>query len=775
MRTYPLLFALLFLLPLGLSAQNGTIRGNLYDTESGEPIAFGTVRIQGTDRGTNTDIEGFFTLPNLTAGTYELVATYVGYDSTVVSVKLAEEEIAYRRITISSAGLNLATIDVSASREQARSDVQISKITVTAADIVALPSTGGEPDIAQYLTVLPGVVSSGDQGGQVYIRGGSPVQNKILLDGMTIYNPFHSIGLFSVFETEAIRSVDVLTGGFNAEYGGRISAIVDIKTREGDKKKLSGLVSASPFQAKALLEGPIKKLDPETGSSISFLLTGKHSYLDQTSKQLYAYAVDTNFFNLSASDTSLTAEDIGLPYRYTDIYGKVSFVGGNGSKLDLFGFNFTDDFDLPNIASLGWTNSGGGASFKLVPPNSSVVMNGTVSYSNYEIGLVEPGAGPRTSSIASYNALLNFTYFGERSQLDYGFDFEGFNTDFTFLNPLGVTFSQRDFTTQIAGYVKYKLIAGNLVIEPGLRTQFYASQSQFQLEPRIGLKYNVTDALRVKAAGGLYSQNLISTVNDLDIVNFFVGFLAGPEETIFEPDGVTPADNRLQTAVHAVGGIEIDLTDNLLVNIEGYYKGFTQLIALNRNKLTAQAPDFVTETGEAYGGDISLTYQRRNLNVTGNYTLGYVNRDDGEQIYPTNFDRRHNVNLLLGYAFGADQLWEFGARFNFGSAFPFTQTQGFVEDPNLQQNPVTGNVLTGNGTLGVLLSGTRNGGRLADFSRLDLSLKRTIEFGAATRLEVTASVTNAVNRENIFYVDRVSNVRVNQLPLLPSLTGTFKF
>ncbi len=141
-------------------------------------------------------------------------------------------------------------------KEQAKSEVQISKLSVTAKQIRSLPSAGGQADIAQYLTVLPGVVFTGDQGGQLYIRGGSPVQNRILLDGMTIFNPFHSIGFYSVFETELIRNVDVLTGGFNADYGGRISAVVDVKTREGNRKRLAGLVSGSPFLAKAMIEGP---------------------------------------------------------------------------------------------------------------------------------------------------------------------------------------------------------------------------------------------------------------------------------------------------------------------------------------------------------------------------------------------------------------------------------------------------------------------------------------------------------------------------------------
>lgn len=762
---------------LSFAQSGGTIRGNIYDEETGEPIIYGNILLEGTNYGANTDFDGFFSIGNLPAGNYILKATYIGYDSIVVEIPLKAGVIVYKSLYMKPSAVNLETVNVSSRREQSRSDVQVSKVTVTPKQIRSLPSTGGEADIAQYLPVLPGIIVSGDQGGQLYIRGGSPVQNKILLDGMTIFNPFHSIGFFSVFETEAIRSVDVLTGGFNAEYGGRISAIVDIKTREGDKKKLSGLASVSPFQAKALIEGPIKKLGgPGTGST-SFLLTGKHSYLDQTSKALYSYAVDKGFFSFASADTSLPdlkKSDIGLPYTYTDVFGKLSFVGGNGSKLNLFGFNFTDQFDFIGLARLDWKTLGAGANFTLIPPNSNVIMDGTIALSDYEIKLGEADGRPRRSRVNSYNASLNFSYFGSNNQINYGFEFIGFNTDFEFRNALGVRFQQEDFTTELAGYFKYKQRIGNLILEPGMRLHYYASQSELSMEPRFGLKYNITDFLRFKLAGGFYSQNLISTVNDLDVVNFFIGFLAGPESTIFKPGTREPANHNLQKSFHAVGGLEIDLLDNLFLNVEPYLKRFNQLININRNKLSETDPNFITETGNAYGIDFSLRYETGSLYLWGTYSLGYVRRDDGEQEYPTIFDRRHNVNFLGSYNFGRNKVWEAGLRWNLGSGFPFTQTQGFYEQNNYTDFIFT-DILTGNFDLGTILSDKLNGGRLSYYHRLDASLKRSFEFSNKSKLEATLSVTNVYNRDNVFYVDRVTNNRVDQLPIIPSLGLQFTF
>ena len=720
-----LILAFLFIITsLTIQAQTGSVRGNIYDKDTGEPIPFCNIIVKGTTLGTNTDLEGFYNITNIPEGNQVLVATYIGYDSIAMEVKINKGGIIYQSLYMEESGVNLQAVDVSASRGKAKNDVKISTVTVTSKQIKALPSIGGEPDIAQYLTVLPGVVFTGDQGGQLYIRGGSPVQNKILLDGMTIYNPFHSIGFFSVFETETIRSVDVLTGGFSGEYGGRVSAIVDIKTREGNKKRLSGVVSANPFLSKVLVEGPIKKLK-EGGGSSSFMLTAKHSYLDRTSQDLYSYATDST----------------GLPYSFTDLYGKVSFVSGNGSKFNVFGFNFKDQVDFVDLATFDWETFGLGANFTLIPPNSSFIIGGTIAFSNYDIGLQEGDDDPRLSGIASYSAGLDFTYFERDNELKYGFEFSGFNTDFTFVNPFGITFQQRDFTSELSAFIKYKMKFNRLVLEPSFRFQFYASQPKLSLEPRFGMKYNITDWMRFKAAGGLYSQNLVSTVNEEDIVNLFVGFLAGPEETIFRPGTRERTKDRLQRSIHAVAGFEFDLTDRIELNVEPYYKRFTQLININRNKLTEEDPEFTTETGNAYGLDFLVKYTSPQIYFWLAYSLGYVDRYDGEQTFPTVFDRRHNVNFLTTYSFGADLDWELGLRWNLGSGFPFILTQGFYSNYNLQEG-ISSDFLTENTDLGIIFSEERNSGRLPYYHRMDFSLKKTFTFSKYSTLAVTASVTN---------------------------------
>jgi hypothetical protein len=753
-----LLFLFLTLCSGVLLAQKGTVRGNIYDKITAEPVSFASVGLEGTQYGTTTDLNGFFSVSNVPSGKYNLVVTFLGYDKYTVAIEIPKGEIIYQNIFINESSAKIGEVTITGKKEQARTQTQVSKLTVTPKQIRSLPSAGGEADIAQYLTVLPGVIFTGDQGGQLYIRGGSPVQNRIMLDGMTLYNPFHSIGFFSVFETELIRNVDVYTGGFNSEYGGRVSAIVDVKTREGNRKKLAGLASVSPFQAKAMIEGPIIKLKDDNGSSISYVVTGKKSLIEKLDRKLYPNINDTT----------------GIPFSYTDIYGKLSMLTGNGSKLNLFGFNYDDKVNFPNI-KFGWVSQGAGMDFTLIPTNSNTIVSGVFTFSNYNSDRIDGSGEPRTSSVGGYTAALNFSNFGRNSEFKYGLELNGFKTTFEFVNFKKLSINQDQNTTEIATYLKYKQKLGNLIIEPGFRLQYYASLSDVSPEPRLGLKYNVSNNIRFKGAAGLYSQNLLSTVDERDIVNLFVGFLSGPESTIYEPGSTeNKVKHRLQKSAHAVAGFEFDLFKNIELNVEGYYKKFTQLLAINRNKTIQSQPDYVKETGDAKGIDFSAKWEGKRAYFWGTYSLGKVTRDDGEQVYPPVFDRRHNVNTLFTYQAGKKEEWELGIRWNLGSGFPFTLTQGFYENYSFQEGIGT-DIPTENPDLGIVFADERNGGRLPYYHRLDISVKRTFKFSKDSKMELNASATNVYDRKNIFYFDRVKYDRVNQLPFLPSMSMTIEF
>ncbi|MBK6444474.1 MAG: carboxypeptidase-like regulatory domain-containing protein [Bacteroidetes bacterium] len=753
----PLLCLLGLLISCSSFAQNAEIRGFIYEAESSEPSIYTSVYLKGTTYGAQTNLDGFYSISKVPPGSYTLMVTSVGYDSITIPIVLKAGDKISKKIFLKKSSVQMKEVNVSAESEEKKTDVRISVNKITPKEIRQIPTVGGEPDLAQYLQVLPGVIFSGDQGGQLYIRGGTPIQNKVLMDGMVIYNPFHSIGLYSVFDADIIRGADIYTGGFNAEYGDRISSIMDITTRDGNKKRIAGKVSANTFTAKALVEGPIKKEKEGEGGGISFLMTAKTSYLDQTSKSLYS--------NLDSA---------GLPYSFTDLYGKISFNSSSGSKLNLFGFNYSDDVDYNAATNLHWTSSGFGTNFLVVPTGSAAIIDGNFAYSGYKINLKEPDGRDRFSEINGFNTGLNFSYFLGKDEFRYGLEMLGFKTNYQFTNSFGSSTDQTENTTELAAYMKLKKIIGKLVIEPGVRLNYYSSLSETSIEPRLGMKFNLSNTIRLKAAGGFYSQNLMSASSDRDVVNLFYGFLSGSDDLPKTFNG-KDVDSKLQKARHIIAGIEFDLPFHLTLNVEGYFKDFNQLENINRDKIYendgqhSEKPDYlkqdyIIENGTARGIDFLLKYDYKKLYVWAVYSLGYVKRFDGIRTYEPSFDRRHNINLVTSYRFGKKDVWQANVRWNFGSAFPFTQTQGFYEQLSFPDGTGT-NTSNQNGQLGIFY-GELNKGRLSTFHRLDVSLQRSFHLSKNSNPEITAGATNVYDRENIFYVNRVTNSRVYQLPFL---------
>lgn len=769
------LFLLVILMMTGVFAYaqgDNSIKGFVYETSNGEPVMFANVFLKGTTLGSTTDINGYFSITRIPDGTYTIMVTSIGYDTIAETVSVKNSQILNKKFSISETSIQLAAVSISADKIEAKTETKTSVVYITPKTIQKIPAVGGQADLAQYLQVIPGVVFTGDQGGQLYIRGGSPIQNKVLLDGMIVYNPFHSIGLFSVFDTDIIRNAEVYTGGFGAEYGGRVSSVMDITTRDGNKKRISGKVGASTFGAKLMVEGPLKKAKTENDMSVSFILSAKNSYLEQTSQTIYSGILDGEV----------------LPYNFQDIYGKVSLNAPNGSKINFFGFNFNDQVNnYKSISDFSWVSYGGGSNFVLIPGKSPVLIEGNVAYSKYDARLSEMNNPGRSSSIDGFNAGFTFSYFLGKNTLKYGVELLGFKTVFDYTKSNGIKLNQTENTTELGAFIKYKWQLDKLIIEPSMRIQWYASLAEVSPEPRIALKYNVTDWFRLKAAAGMYSQNLIAANSDRDVVNLFYGFLSGQDNIPKKFNG-KDVNTKLQKANHYIVGTEFDVLDNLTLNIEGYFKDFRQLTNMNRNQIYSETNhpagvseiewrDFMVENGKAYGIDFSLKYEYMRWYVWAAYSLAYVNKNyetaNHEIInYRTHYDRRHNINFIVTYTGGTRKQWEFSGRWNIGSGFPFTQVSGFYEQ--YQFDDMGMSIIADNGELGIIY-GELNRGELPWYHRLDLDLKRKFWFTDNIILEADFSVTNVYNRDNIFYVDIITSENIYQLPIMPSLGLTLSF
>ena len=773
-----ILFIFASLLSFSITAQNHTIRGNVYDQANGEALSQFKVILKGTgaDKKMLTDLEGIFSFSKLAKGEYTLLFYGFEFDTIVKKVSVTEVSgITSLNIQMApSTKVGVIDVEISGVDKAKKTEVGMSQISLDKKGLERIPSQGAENDIVSAFSVTPGVVTTGDQGGQLYVRGGTPIQNKVLLEGMTIYSPFHSIGFFSVFETELVKNVDIYTGGFDATYGGRISSIMDISYRDGNKKKIGGKVSISPFMAKLVLEGPLKKNKSGNGG-ISYILSVKNSLIDQTSKSLYK-----NVNN-----------GLGMPFDFTDVFGKVTFQSGTGSKASVFGFHNEDKVNYFGLATLGWTASGGGVNFTLIPSGSPLIIRGHVNGSNYTVKFLEETIPERYSKIGGYELGFDFTYFlTTDSELNYGLSINSFSTDYTTYNDAATLITSKSNSTELAGYVNYRIVKSQWVVQPGLRIQYYAAYNEVSLEPRLAIKFNATEKLRFKAAGGRYSQNFTSASSDRDIVNLFNGLLSAPtnvQSTYTGANGKTrDVNNGLQYAYHAITGFEIDLSKTISLNVEPYFKWFKQLSNINVNKIyeegTAiaagkpdiETKDFIIEEGKSYGIDLSGKYSVNRFYLWAVYSLGKSTRYDGFEIYAPVFDRRHNVNIVTSYSFGKKKDLELSIRWNLGSGLPYTPSAGYYQ-PETFQNGVTTNYATSNSSTVGLLLGKFNSERLPYYHRLDVTAKKQFIFKNKSILEITGGVTNIYDRKNIFYVNRFTYQTIYQFPIIASLGVSFKF
>ncbi len=773
------LYIFLFLTSYTFS-QDYTIRGFLYEKETGEVVLFEKVQLLRADSlniaGSTTDVNGFFNIPRVEKGTYILKVDNGNYTPFFQNIKIETNTgISNVRFELEKAEKtkDLSEVTISAEAKAKKTEIQISVIKLDKKSIERIPSMGAENDIIGAFSVTPGVVTTGDQGGQMYVRGGTPIQNKVLLDGMTIYNPFHSIGFFSIFETELIKNVDIHTGGFDAKYGGRISSVMDVTYRDGNKKEFGGKLSVSPFLAKAVLEGPFKKKKDGSPSSGSYILSAKHCLLNFT---------DTIYPGVNNGR--------GLPFNFTDLYGKVSFNSDEGSKFSAFGFHNRDSVNFYNAADLDFKASGGGINFLIVPNSSTTFIRGHVNGSNYITTFNEAGSPERTSSIGGFDLGFDFTHFlKHESQVDYGFNLGGFNTKFLTYNELNRKIELDIFTSDIGGYTSAKIIRNRIVFQPSFRLQYYASLATISPEPRIGVKYNATEKFRLKFSGGRFSQNFTSASSDKDVVNLFNGLLSAPinvQQTFNnENNSEKSIRNGLQYAWHAIFGFEYDITKHISTNVEGYYKYFSQLSNINPNKLyednaeNTDIPDeykkdFIIESGKSYGVDVLLKYSNKRVFLWAVYSYGKSNRWDGFESYAPVFDRRHNINLVSTYTFGKEKDGEISVRWNLGSGLPFTPTSGFYQNDDFS-NGVTTDYTTSNPSTVSSKLGDFNSQRLPSYHRLDITVKKQFKFKNKTVLEVIGSITNAYNRKNIFYVNRVTSEKIYQFPILPSMGVSYKF
>jgi hypothetical protein len=718
-----------------ISAQTkGKLRGFVTDASTGEALPFGNVFLEELNTGSSTDENGYFFISSIPSNNfYTITVTYVGYERKMEKVFIAGGKITEINFELSSAGIELQQIEKIGQKiiEKNATDIGLERISMK--KLETLPK-GVEADVFRTLQYTAGVSFVGDVSARYYVRGGAGNQNLVLVNGITIYNPFHAMGLFSVIDPDMINSVEFYKGGFPAEYGGRLSSVMDIVTKDGNRNRFSGKASASYLTGKFLLEGPLP-----TGS---FILTGRKSYNNAILKKfLDDQSIPIDFYDASIK---LNFNNPFIPngkFSFFLFLSKDRLINNDPFREDfnwtnnVFGFRWTQVYDSPLYSTLVISSS----SFR-----GEVVQN----YSR---------AKPRLNQLNDFSLDMSFNYiFDSRDELGLGLVIKTINSKLFTENKQGAFTDIDEFGGSISFYTKYKFLRfENFGADIGARfnTASFSSGGEFTLEPRILLTYNILPQLTLKGTYGVFLQEITTVTDEREVVSLF-------EPWIITPNYIEPAKST-QYAM----GIDFYFNEALKLKVEAYYKEIENLSAINETKEVSSDPDLIIGTGESYGWEFEVNYDRLPISISTSYTLSWSYKEIENWIYYPRYDNRHSFNISFEYNFGNG--WSASTVWNYSSGLPTTELIGFYDrllfgnfdnpgDNNFVIEPFP-------------ILGDRNIARLPDYHRLDISLSKNLKLFYMD-VFIGFSIINVYDRANLFYFERDTNRRVNMLPFLPTAT-----
>ena len=717
--------------------QFGKLRGIVTDSTNGEALAYCNVFVQELNTGASTNERGLFIINSLPANKkYTIVSSYVGYETKRFSVEIFPDRVNDIEIKLKPLSIELQTIEKVGAKiiEKNSTDIGLERISIR--QIENLPKSV-ETDVMRSLQYLPGVSSTGDISAKYYVRGGTSDQNLILLNGATIYNPFHSLGIFSVIDPDMINSVEFYKGSFTSEFGGRLSSVLNVISKDGNKNRFGGMASVSFLTAKALVEGPIP--------NGSFIITGRKSISDQVLK---------NFLN-----------DEIVPIDFYDFSFNLNYsspILWQNSKFVVFGF-FSGDkiaYDDPARENYNWKSNLIGFEWLQiydVPVFSRIAV--TLSKFDGEVIPNSTTIKPMKNLIDDFNVSVDFNLVSDsKDEISLGLNLKVLDTQLLSQNTVGAITNISRFSGNFSLYGKYKLLRfDNFGLDAGARINVSGLTRNGSLvpEPRISLNYRFFPFVSFKAAWGIYLQEVATVSDEDEVISFF-------EPWIIIPGYLDPSKGTQYSA-----GFDIDISQSINFSIEGYYKLTKNLPIINTKKYYDFENDLVSGTGESYGWEFLLKYAKYPFSFTGSYALSWVYKEVDDYLYYPKYDSRNALNFSVEYSLGGG--WITSAVWAYSSGLPFTQLMGYYDkiyltnlfDPWYQ----SGNINP------YLILGDQNLGRLPDYHRLDFSISKLTEiYGLKT--EIDFSIINVYDRENIFYFDRETGEQVNMLPRL--FTATIK-
>jgi hypothetical protein len=736
-------------------ALGSIIRGHARDGSSGEAIPSVVATLEGTDLGDITDNDGYFMIADVPPGAYELRVTALGYDELRHDVLIVGDTTVTLDFRLTTAPIPLQEVKVTAQRAEFKQEVRVSSLSMTRGQLRTTPFVV-ESDLFRALQALPGIVAANDFSAASFVRGGNADQNLVLLDGVSIYNPTHLGGLFSVFDPDIVSSADLLTGGFPAEYGGRLSSVLDIATRTGNSRALTGNIASSMLASKALVEGPIPNdtLPGALNPRGSFFISGRRTYFDQL----------------------LSLIGYSFPYYFYDVTGKASFNYAEDTKLALSGFSSTDRFDLGQDQSrifMDWGNRLASLSWhQYWTPRLGVLSLLTYNNYFYDIDIANDLIGVH-DTISEYALKTHATYqLSGENELSAGLEAEysTFTYKAGFLGGFKFDITGQPLLT--SAFVQAKLKpTSQLLVQPGLRLDYYwitgdVSAKYLRPSPRLSFKYFLNDIFAIKGALGRYHQYVSALYPDFSPIPSLFFWVP-----IF-------GDYTPQQADHAILGAERWLDENTNLTLEGYYKRYGKIYQMSNNARpdSLETTLFEAGAGRSLGLDVLLRRDWGKLTGWISYSLCYARVNYGGQEYAPSYDRRHILNLVLNYALPAG--YGLTAHWSYGSGMPYTATVGYYrrwhygngyDSDHLEHDWVD-------------IGSGKNAARYPDYHRLDLGFEKTFNV-AKSKLTLQLQVINVYNQKNLllyqwdYSKELVKPQRrdVNQLPLLPSFGLKWSF
>mgnify|MGYP000886283986 CR=1 FL=1 len=619
------------------------VRGTVTNARTGEPLEAVNVFLQGSRYGCSTDHKGGYKILQVAGKKYSLIFQMLGYKPGRIAIDLRKTDLLVLNFRLEPNVLELTGMTVEAPRaikadELSRYSIRSNQLAMTASQ--------GQKDVFAAIQMMPGVVATSEMKSNLYIRGGNSDQNLLLLDGGIIYNPFHFSGILSAFDVDAIESVDFFAGGFPAEYGGRLSAVMDLKVRRG-QDHYTGQLDLSPLSVKLLGEGPM-------GRRSNVLVSARKSY---------------------ASAIARTIGDRVEP-DFSDGIAQLEFRPSAKERITLSGFYGQDQVRLQKTRDsqdLQSENLSAALNYHRVFSHKlESILRGTFGRFSTTFPPPLTAAAPQTNKLgdAALHAWVSYNL-SEDWEWKSGGEIRFLNIFYRSYDPIVTELKIDKDILESAAFVQGTYHKNRWSVQNGVRLDIYNSGKELSMEPRLGIQYALYHFLTLRAAYGLFSQNLVTIYNENDTYN--------PVDIWLPPE----AGMKTAKAHHLILGCSYN-TPKLIASVECYGKQYRQLTQYNRERLHEDDPFFIQGQGFSMGLDLSLQVLSENYQLWSSYSLGKAEKSLPFK-YPApatidfapRYDRRHSVNIAAQYK----PISHLGLslRFTLGSGLPFSFMSGAYE------------------------------------------------------------------------------------------------